>query len=515
VQQPVVTAGNGEPFGSSGEPVQVILVVSDTLRADHMGCYGYFRDTCPRLDRFASEGVRFAQHVSQAPYTLTSFTSLITGQFGTTHKVLANPSGQDHNFPVAVDDHTPVLADVFRAAGEPVRIEHGRYMGGGTLTASFDNLHNFANHPKWFVRGYEYHVSVTPGNHRMVGAEVLHRRLLPWLRQHAEESFFLFIHYWDVHGPYLAPEGYGTAYPEQTIGRQIPAFKAPSGQEHVPGWGPVSAITPEARRRIDAYDGGINYFDDMFGRLLEVLDETGIGSRAVVALTADHGESMAEHRVPFAHDELYDATIHVPLIVRAPGMTGFDGTARQLPAGGVVNALSQAVDVAPTLLNLVGLAAPPSFQGSSLVPLARGKVARLHERSFSEWTRYLASRCIVTAAGVSGGASGASHYKLIHKFTGGRALARPEPRQISWVELYDLETDPEETHDLAAELPEVTRDLEGQLQEWVRGQLQPSETDPLRRPDMACWEPSGGVTPTGPRTGGALSLLPPERNPWL
>ena len=148
------------------------------------------------------------------------------------------PRGQDHNFPVAVDDHTPVLADLFRAAGEPVRIEHGRYIGGGTLTASFDNLANFANHPKWFVRGYEYHVSVTPGTQRMVGAEVLHRRLFPWLAQHAGEDFFLFVHYWDVHGPYLAPAPFGAEYPRPAGGRRRPRAPRRRGRRLRPRLGP-------------------------------------------------------------------------------------------------------------------------------------------------------------------------------------------------------------------------------------------------------------------------------------
>lgn len=473
--------------------MQVILVVSDTLRADHLGCHGYFRPTSPRIDRFAAEGVRFANHVSQAPYTLPAFTSLVSGQFGTTHKVLANPSGRHPNFAVALDDETPVLADLFRAAGPPVQIAHGRYVGGGTLTASFDNLVNFPNHAKWFVRGYEYHVSVTPGTQRMVGADVLHRRLLPWLEQHADEEFFLFVHYWDVHGPYVAPPPFGNDYPAQWLGQEIPVYTAPGGEEHVPRWGPVAALAPEARTRIDAYDGGIAYFDHRFGELLDHLERLGIAQRAVVALTADHGESMVEHRVPFAHDDLYEATVHVPFIVRAPG---------KLPAGQVVEALSQCVDVAPTLLDLVGLAeaaAIPSLQGRSLLPLIRGETTQLHERTYSEWTRYLAGRCLRTP-----------RYKLIHKFTGGRALNRRPVRHVSWHELYDLDSDPDETHDLAAEVPEVAQELERQLRDWVASQLQPGEQDPLLRPELACWEP-------GPRaaTGGALALLPPERNPWV
>ena len=479
--------------------MQVILVVSDTLRADHLGCYGYFRPTSPCIDRFAAEGVRLANHISQAPYTLPAFTSLVTGQFGTTHKVLANPSGQNPNFPAAVDDTTPVLADLFRAAGEPVRIEHGRYVAGGTLTASFDNLANFPNHPKWFVRGYEYHVCVTPGTQRMVGAEVLHRRLFPWLEQHAGDDFFLFVHYWDVHGPYLAPAPFGAEYPAQQVGREIPVYDAPAGLAYVPRWGPVADVTPETRARIDAYDGGVAYFDHKFGRLLDHLARLSIAANAVVALTADHGESMVEHKVPFAHDDLYEATIHVPLIVRAPGA---------LPAGRVVEALSQAVDVAPTLLDLAGLsaaAATPTFQGRSLLPLVRGEPGAAHERTFSEWTRYLAARCLRTP-----------RYKLIHKFTGGLALARPQPRRVAWHELYDLAEDPDETRDLAAELPEAVRDLAGRLEQWVAVQLRPGETDPLLRPDLACWEPGArAAAPGGQRTGGALALLPPERNPWL
>ncbi|CAA9245918.1 MAG: Choline-sulfatase [uncultured Chloroflexi bacterium] len=479
--------------------MQVILVSSDTLRADHLGCHGYFRPTSPRIDRFAAEGVDFVDHVSQAPYTLPSFTNLITGQFGTTHKVLANPSGQNQNFPVGVDDYTPMLADLFRASGPTIEMAHGRYVSGGTLTASFDNLVNFPNHPRWFVRGYEFHVNVTPGNQRMVGAEVLHRRLFPWLEQHAREDFFLFIHYWDVHGPYLAPAPHGEQYPHQKVGDSIPVYSAPGGQDYIRGWGPVSEVTPEARAKIDAYDGGINYFDHVFGQLLDHLDALGIGKQAVVALTADHGESMAEHRVPFAHDELYQATINTPLIIRAPAGSGPGGG---LPAGRTVTALSQAVDIAPTMLDLAGLteaAASPHFQGKSLVSLARGEVEQLHERSYSEWTRYLASRCIRTP-----------RHKLIYKFTGGLALARRTPRRVAWHELYDLQADPDETRDLAAEQPNLVRQLDAELQEWVRSQLQPGEEDPLLRPEMACWEP-------GPRagTGGALALLPPERNPWI
>ncbi len=490
--------------------MQVILVVSDTLRADHLGCYGYFRSTSPRIDRFAAEGVRFHNHVSQAPYTLPSFTSLVSGQFGTTHKVLANPSGQNPNFPVALDDTTPVLADLFRAAGPPIEIADGRYVGGGTLTASFDNLANFPNHPKWFVRGYEYHVSVTPGIQRMVGADVLHRRLFPWLEQHAGESFFLFIHYWDVHSPYLAPKPFGAEYPAQRIGREVPVHPAPGGGEYVSAWGPVAEVTPEARARIDAYDGGIAYFDHRFGELLDHLERLGIAEQAVVALTADHGESMAEHRVPFAHDELYEATVRVPLIIRAPGVSpsGAPESASRsagLPAGRVVTALSQAIDVAPTLLDLAGIAPPVTFQGRSLLPLARGDVPALHQRTVSEWTRYLASRSLRTP-----------RYKLIHKFTGGLALARPQPRRITWHELYDLAADPDETQDLAGELPEVVRDMDGELGAWVAGQLAPGEVDPLLRPELACWEPGPrAASPSGPRTGGALALLPPERNPWL
>ena len=258
-------------------------------------------------------------------------------------------------------------------------------------------------------------------------------------------------------------------------------------------------MTPEARARIDAYDGGIAYFDHMFGRLLDHLDELGIGQRAVVALTADHGESMAEHRVPFAHDELYDATVHVPLIVRAPGI---------VPPGRVVTALSQAVDVAPTLLDLAGVAtaaAAPSLQGRSLRPLLESAAAPVQRHAYSEWTRYLASRSVRDA-----------RHKLIHKFAGGLALDRPDPRPVSWVELYDLQGDPDETEDLAGALPEVTRELVGQLEEWVAGQLAPGEVDPLLRPELACWRPGArAASPGGRSTGGALSLLPPERNPWI
>ena len=259
--------------------MQVILVVSDTLRADHLGCHGYFRPTSPRIDAFAS------QECASAITSARPLHPALVYQPG--HRAVRHhpqgagqPLRPESQLPVAVDDHTPVLADLFRAAGEPVRIEHGRYVGGGTLTASFDNLANFPNHPRWFVRGYEYHVAVIPGTQRMVGAEVLHRRLFPWLEQHAGESFFLFVHYWDVHGPYLAPP-LRRGLPRTAGGEAIPV-PLRRGADYVRGWGPVEEITPEARARIDAYDGGIAYFDAMFGNLLDHLDALGIGRQAVV-----------------------------------------------------------------------------------------------------------------------------------------------------------------------------------------------------------------------------------------
>ena len=168
--------------------MNILLVALDTVRADHLGCYGYGRATSPTLDRLAGEGARFERFYAPAIPTMPSYTTTFTGQFSITHGIVAH--GQEK----PLDPARPWLPTLLMTAGY--------------TTCAVDNL-GTAMRP-WFARGYEFYIDPTmrSGKTHSAPCEDINARALPWLRAHANERFFLFIHYWDAHTPYLPPERY-------------------------------------------------------------------------------------------------------------------------------------------------------------------------------------------------------------------------------------------------------------------------------------------------------------------
>jgi arylsulfatase len=171
-------------------PRNVLLVFVDSLRADHLGCYGYHRATSPNLDRLAAESVVFDRFFASSVPTQPSFTTTYTGQYSITHGVVSHKGGND------IKPGTPWLPLLLRQAG--------------FTTASFDCLPRYQS---WFLHGFEYLVDSTfPGPDDGYSCERLNTRVLPWLRCHSDERFFVGIHYWDPHTPYLPPEKYRHFY---------------------------------------------------------------------------------------------------------------------------------------------------------------------------------------------------------------------------------------------------------------------------------------------------------------
>jgi len=203
--------------------VNVLWFVLDTLRSDHLGCYGYFRNTSPNIDRLASEGVLFEDSYASAIATGPAFTSLFTGLAAINHGFYLTPWNVP-NQPL-LDDRIATLPELIQARG-------------AYTTAAFDNLINFRSHMKQFVRGFEFYVNVTRSPswlHHHVIADEVNERLLPWLDRHAHEHFFLFVHYWDPHTPYNMPEAFRGRF-DKAKGDLV-TRQAPDGYEYVPGWG--------------------------------------------------------------------------------------------------------------------------------------------------------------------------------------------------------------------------------------------------------------------------------------
>jgi len=423
------------------EKPNVLLITVDTLRADHLGCYGYRRPTSPYIDAIAQEGTLCERMFCSAIPTHPSYTTLYTGQHAITHGIVS------HGGEATLDTTTPVLPELFLQAG---------YTTCALDTLMRDRL--------WFGRGYEYYID--PGLRRTLRLSVtcdeLNARAIPWLRAHADEPFFLFLHYWEPHAPYAPPERYRRLFykgnPTDPNNHSLEDWwRHPLGVLARNTWlrtadGPVTDVEYVAA----LYDQEVRHVDDGIGQLVMALDELGLAERTLVMILSDHGESMTEHGIFFEHHGLYDCTLRVPLIARWPG---------RIPQGIRLPQMLQTQDIAPTLLEAAGLPIPTTMEGRSFWKLLTGETQDSgHEAVISLECTLQAKWSLRTR-----------EYKFI--------LARePDFYGNPLRELYDLMADPGEERNIAQERPELTAAMEAELEAWIADRLRATgrNEDPLR-----------------------------------
>jgi arylsulfatase len=410
-------------------PLNVLFLAVDTLRADHLGCYGYWRETSPTIDALARDGALVENFLCAVLPTQPSFTTFYTGQHPITHGVVA------HGGRAQLAKDAPFLPQIL--------------LDQGYTTCALDNL---AQTRSWFGRGYEYYIdpSLRHGLLLDVSCDELHARAIPWLRSHAAEPFFLFIHYWDVHWPLLPPARYRQLFyqgnPTDPTNHSLdPWMDHPLGVLARDTWLNRADGTITDAAYVEAlYDQEIRHLDDAIGQLLASLDEIGQADNTLVMLIGDHGESMTEHGIYFSHFGLYEPTLRVPLIARLPG---------RIPAGRRLPVIAQHHDLAPTILEAAGIEVPPEMDGSSLWPLLSGQsTTGGREQAYCCECSWQAKWCVRNA-----------EYKLIVN----RDPDGSGPRR----ELYDLRVDPGETQNIAESRPEVADALENDLDTWIAGRL--------------------------------------------
>ncbi len=435
--------------------MNIVLVVIDTLRADHLSCYGYFRETSPTIDRLAKEGVLFENSYAAGIATGPGFTSIITGLYPIRSKYYITPWNVPNTY--QLDDNIPVLAEILW--------DH-RY-----TTAAFDNLINFRSHPKHFVRGYEYYVNVTRTSkwlhHHIIGRE-LNARLIPWIKQHAYEKFFLFIHYWDPHMPYNMPVGFDRVFRHKKGDlSDLKVVKTEAGYDYVPGWGKADEIFEgDEEKSIDLYDCEIFYVDHCLAQVINTLEDLRILDDTLIIITSDHGEQLGQHGL-YGHAGLHEAVIKIPLIIRYPP---------KVPKGVRVKEYAQQVDIVPTILDLAGIKVDYQFNGESLMKLING--GKIREYAVSEtW----GERAIIDC-----------DWKLIVHYP--KELERPGPELKSIIELakkkgelgfelYNIRKDPAEVINLADTEQTILDNLLNKLNEWIKAHLKPGEKDPMEELD--------------------------------
>ena len=428
----------------------VILVSFDTTRADRLSCYGHFRRTSPHLDRVAEDGILFTDFFSPHIPTYPGHTTMMTGKDLYAHQI----TGQSHT--PEPQPNVKMLAELLA--------EQGYY------TAAADNL------GRWFARGFQhvesYGWDAAVKSHSRKGEAVVQSALNVIDRAAAQDDpFFLFLHFWDPHTPYLPPAPFDRMFyagnekdPRNKSMEPVWAFEP--FRWYFQEWMPdVTDIEfPKAQ-----YDASIAYMDACFAHVLERLDYHGLTEDTLLIITADHGEELDEHGHWFDHHGLYDTNIHIPLIMRCPGW---------LPSGKRIGGITQMPDIAPTILeflDLKAIAEREQMTGRSLMPLIdtpsvtnAGTTDYLH---ITENT-WMKKRGIRT-----------HRWKIIVP------LETPDIHGNSDVELYHLPDDPGELNNRAAELPEVVEKMTRLLDEWVLDRVEatglpdplPIQPIPLRR----------------------------------
>jgi arylsulfatase len=327
----------------------------------------------------------------------------------------------------------------------------------GYVTAAVDSLGRVK---PWFSRGYQYYIDPPEFQHSN-GAEV-NAHAIEWLRGHAgKQPFFLFLHYWDTHTPYLPPERYRTMFyegdPFDPGHDTMATLRNEAAWPFFKRWHyDLLTDDPENRPVMDVgyitalYDAEVRYLDDLMSDLMSCLHDLGLADDTVVLFTADHGESLTEHGLYFDHPGLYEQTIRVPLIVWG----------KNLGVSGRVPGLATHLDLLPTLLTMAGRVPLPGLEGLDL--MAAAKAGQVERREIA------CCECTWRAAW----AWRNERYKLIKTID-------PGPYTDHGIELYDLKADPQELNNLALEQPERAAQYELELVHWQEARLG-CRPDPVR-----------------------------------
>lgn len=425
--------------GRSAPAPGILLVVVDAMRADHLGCYGYDRATSPHIDALAAEGVVFDAAISQASFSGPSYATILTGMLP-----------QDHG----IRDHPRVLSDDVDTLAEAAR-------RGGMRTGGFV-AHSFLA-PKWnYNQGFQDFRKIDPppgaGVHSGRAPDVVDAAI-DWLSHlPREQPFLLWVQVQEPHMPYVPPPPYDTKFGPEPEGYRVmhDIFEHRVRRSKVMlSYREMGYGDSDLDYTIKLYDGEIALADDQLERLFGALRAAGRFDTTAIAVTADHGESLGEHEVYFNHDMvLYDQVVRVPWILRYPPL---------LPAGKRVEAQVRLMDLAPTLLDLVGLRGPADAGGKSVRPVVEGKEGG--RVAFSENEPYKQERkdyphYRVEVPGIAG--------KWRSVRTGDAKLILIPTAHGLTEELYDLEADPGETRNIIDERPELADRLRRLLREKLK-----------------------------------------------
>ncbi|HPD32084.1 MAG TPA: sulfatase [Phycisphaerae bacterium] len=363
----------------------VILITISSLRADHVGCLGYERDTTPHLDAFAKENLLFSNAYAVSSWMMPAHGTVFTGLYPSGH----GATHVDKDLSV----HPQTLAEILK--------DYGYYCAAFCCNPRLDTEHGFG-------QGFDFYddfsVRLILESLELSGKEVnidqsrtnplVNDAAVRWLQCNRHRPFFLFLHYYDTHWDYVPAKPYGTEYDADYKGpidgtniAREPLFSNPPAEEDI-------------RHIVALYDGEVRQTDDDLGEMLSFLDDCGLMEDSLVVVMGDHGEQFYEHGHT-SHHGIFDELLHVPVMVSAPKLSQ--------KCGRIESLISQ-IDVMPTILEYLAIPIPTQCEGRSLVPLLMGNSQAVNEYVFAEYTggaapnayiiRSLQHKCVV-AEGVT------------------------------------------------------------------------------------------------------------------
>jgi choline-sulfatase len=434
--------------------MRILYIDIDTLRPDHLGCYGYHRNTSPTIDKIAEQGVRFDNNYCSDAPCLPSRTALMTGLFGIHSGVVGHggsaadirPEGPDRSFKSRLEVES--LAGVLSSNGyrtatiSPFATRHGAW----SFYAGFSEM-------------------VNTGRSGMESADEVIPPIKKWLEDNAaDENWFLHVNLWDPHTPYRAPADFGNPFAQdpipawltETVLEKHRAMVGPHKPCNIAGFGnerdAFSAKLPEdmvrtptelidmasLKQMFDGYDIGVRYADEHVKQILQVLEDKGVSNRTAIIISSDHGENMGELGIYGEHGTADQATCRIPLIIQWPGK------ARSISD----SALHYNLDLAPTLIELLGLKAPPIWDGRSFA-------RTLKDGSACGWSYLVLTQC----AHACQRSVRLDDWLYIRTYHDGFHLF---PKEM----LFDIRSDPHEQIDVAEARPDLCKEAVYRLSEW-------------------------------------------------
>jgi arylsulfatase A-like enzyme len=436
------------------KPKNIILITIDALRADHLGCYGYERDTTPNIDRLAKEGILFKKAIANAPYTTASITALQTSTYPlipernyvdlSKRRTLAEFLNKAGFFTVGV--HSNPWFSVYNYGKgfskfvDPMGVTN---IQKGVFDKIKKQLIDYIDKDSLTYRIIKKVYSSTLRRNKIIPpyakAEEINNTVISYLKD-SLDGFYLWIHYMDVHEPYIPEKFY---FSQEIDNEEIK--KLMTKREQNP-----SDISPEERKIIiDLYDNGIRYVDDKISELLETIENLCDLNKTVLIITSDHGEALGE-RGYYGHCggnkpiTLFDEMLHVPLIIWS-GSKGILSDISNDLNGREFEEEIGLVDIAPLILDILGIDNPKTFMGESplkLKPFKKPVISQGIQCADPNQIEYLKE-------GIKIQSYRTNHYKLIYR--------------EGHMELYNLKEDPMELRDISIEQKEVAEKLKEEL----------------------------------------------------